>query len=150
MAVAMESAKLVTAGWLARRWRSTAWVWRGVLMALVAGLAVINAAGVYAQLVVAHVGERAASASAVQVRDADLAARIEVGAGKVADLDRQIGQIDAAVAAATQRAKANTAVSVMEGQRKARAALANEREKAAGALAALKAERAHVAARTAS
>jgi hypothetical protein len=46
MAVAMESAKLVTAGWLARRWRSTAWIWRLVLVALVAGLAVINAAGV--------------------------------------------------------------------------------------------------------
>src|SRR5258708_7560444 len=49
MAVAMESAKLVTAGWLARRWRETAWVWRGVLVALVGGLALINATGVYAQ-----------------------------------------------------------------------------------------------------
>jgi hypothetical protein len=48
MAVAMECAKLVTAGWLARRWRTTAWVWRLVLAVLVAGLAVINAAGVYA------------------------------------------------------------------------------------------------------
>jgi hypothetical protein len=28
MAVAMEAAKLVTAGWLARRWRMTAWTWR--------------------------------------------------------------------------------------------------------------------------
>jgi hypothetical protein len=59
MAIAMETAKSVTAGWLARRWRATAWVWRGVLVALVAGLAVINAAGVYAQLVAAHIGERA-------------------------------------------------------------------------------------------
>jgi hypothetical protein len=47
MASAMEAAKLVTAGWLARRWRATVWIWRGVLIALVAGLAVINAAGVY-------------------------------------------------------------------------------------------------------
>jgi hypothetical protein len=46
MAVAMEGAKLVTAGWLARRWRSTAWIWRLILVVLVAGLAVINAAGV--------------------------------------------------------------------------------------------------------
>jgi hypothetical protein len=37
MSVAMESAKLVTAGWLARRWRSTAWIWRTILVALVAG-----------------------------------------------------------------------------------------------------------------
>jgi hypothetical protein len=47
MAVAMESAKLVTAGWLARRWRATAWIWRLVLAALVAGLAAINGVGVF-------------------------------------------------------------------------------------------------------
>ncbi len=146
MALAMEVAKLVTAGWLARSWRTTAWLWRAVLVVLVFGLAVINAAGVYAQLVAAHVGERGAAASAVETQDAALAARIEVAASRMADLDRQIGQIDAAVAAATQRGKATTGVSVMEGQRKARAGLASEREKAAGALASLKAERAAVAA----
>jgi hypothetical protein len=146
MACAMEGAKLVTAGWLARSWRATAWVWRLALMALVFGLAVTNAAGVYAQLVAAHVGERGAAASVIETQDVALAARIEVAASRVADLDRQIGQIDAAVAAATQRGKATTGVSVMEGQRKARASLAGEREKAAGALAALKTERATVAA----
>jgi hypothetical protein len=146
MASAMEAAKLVTAGWLARRWSATAWVWRLVLAVLVAGLAVINAAGVYAQLVAAHVGDRAASAAAVQVQDVDIAARIEVAAGRVADLDRQIAQIDGAVAAATQRGKTGAAVSIIDGQRRARAGLAGEREKAAGALAALKAERATVAA----
>ena len=60
MSCAMEAAKLVTAGWLARRWRATAWLWRLVLVALVAGLAVINATGVYAQLVAAHVRSRGA------------------------------------------------------------------------------------------
>jgi hypothetical protein len=146
MACTMEAAKLVTAGWLARRWRDTLWLWRLVLVALVAGLAVINGVGVFSQLVAAHVGERGAAQSAVDTQDAALAAKIEVAAGRVADLDRQIAQIDAAVTAATQRGKANTAVSVMEGQRKTRAGLAGEREKAAGALATLKAERASVAA----
>jgi hypothetical protein len=37
MAIAMESAKLVAAGWLARRWRGTAWLWRLVLVGLIAG-----------------------------------------------------------------------------------------------------------------
>jgi hypothetical protein len=146
MAVSMEVAKLVTAGWLARSWRATAWIWRLALMAFIFGLAVINAAGVYAQLVAAHVGERGVAQSVVETQDVALAAKIEVAASRVADLDRQIGQLDAAVAAATQRGKATTGVSVMEGQRKARAALAGEREKAAGALASLKAERAAVAA----
>jgi hypothetical protein len=82
MAVAMEPAKLVTAGWLARRWRVTAWIWRLVLVVLVVGLAVINATGVYAQFVAAHVGERGAATSAVETQDAALAARIDVAAHK--------------------------------------------------------------------
>jgi hypothetical protein len=78
MAIAMEGSKLVTAGWLARRWRATALVWRLVLVALVAGLALINAAGVYAQLVAAHVGLRGEAASSqLESKDAVLAARIE-------------------------------------------------------------------------
>jgi hypothetical protein len=146
MAVAMESAKLVTAGWLSRHWRVTAWIWRLVLVVLVAGLAIINAAGVYAQLVAAHVGERGAAASAAQVQGADVDAKIEIAAGKVADLDKQIAAIDNAVSAATQRGKTQTALSAMDSQRKTRAGLAGERDKAADALAALKSERAHVAA----
>jgi hypothetical protein len=134
MAVAMESAKLVTAGFVSRCWRATAWVWRLVLVVLVAGLAVINAAGVYAQLVAAHVGERGAAPAAVQAQGADVDAKIEVAAGRVADLDRQIAQIDAAVAAATQRGKTQAALAAMDSQRKARAGLAGERDNAAGAL----------------
>jgi hypothetical protein len=147
MAVAMESAKLVTAGWLARRWRVTAWVWRLVLIALVAGLAVINAAGVFSQLVAAHIGQRGEAAAAVEVQDATLAARIEVQAKTVADLDTRVAQIDAAVAEATKRGKTSTALAAMEGQRRARAGLVDERKREAGALAALQTERATVAAK---
>src|SRR5215831_3256960 len=51
MTIAMEAAKLVTAGWLASRWSMTAWFWRIALVAFIVGLAVINATGVFAQLV---------------------------------------------------------------------------------------------------
>jgi hypothetical protein len=147
MATAMEVAKLTTAGWLARRWRSTTAMARTVLVTLVGGLAVINATGVYAQLVAAHVGERGAATSAIETRDAVLASRIEVVSNKIADLDRQTGQIDNAVAEATRRGKTSTALSAMEGQRKARAGLASERQREAGVLADLKSERATVAAK---
>src|SRR5258708_6989784 len=33
MSVAMEGAKLVTAAWLARRWRATAWMWEAATVA---------------------------------------------------------------------------------------------------------------------
>src|SRR5262249_22967702 len=107
MAVAMESSKLVTAEWLARRWRVTAWVWRFVLAALVVGLAFINAAGIYAQLVEAHVGERGAIAAAIETQDATLAARIEAAAHAVDDLDRRLGQIDTAIETAAKRGNAS-------------------------------------------
>ncbi len=102
MSTTMEGAKLVTAGWLARRWRATAWIWRLVLVALVAGLAVINATGVYAQLVAAHAGQRGAATSAIETQDAALAARIDVQAHTVADLDRRLGQIDSAIEEVTE------------------------------------------------
>ncbi len=125
-AIAMEGAKLVTAGWLAHRWRGTAWVWRLVLAGLVAGLAIINAAGVYAQLVAAHVGERGAAQWALETQDAALAARIEVAAHSVADLDRRLGQIDTAIEEATKRGRTNAALSAIAEQRKAREALAGQ------------------------
>jgi hypothetical protein len=146
MAVAMEAGKLVTAGWLARRWRVTAWFWRAALVAFVFGLAVINAAGVYAQLVAAHVGDRGAATSAIETQDAALAAKIDVQAHKVADLDRRLGQIDTTIEEAAKRGRTNAALSAMEGQSKARGALVDERNREAGTLAALKAERASVAA----
>jgi hypothetical protein len=127
MAWTMESAKLATAGWRARRWRATAWIWRLVLVALVAGLAVINAAGVYAQLVAAHVGDRVAATLAVETQEATLAARIDVASHNVADLDRRLGQIDSAIEEAARRGKTNAALSTIEGQRKARAGLVDER-----------------------
>ena len=142
MAVTMESAKLVTAGWLARRWRATAWVWRLVLVVLVAGLALINAAGVYAQLVAAHVGERGAATSAIETQDAALAARIEVAAHTVADLDRRLNQVDLAIEEAAKRGRTNTALSAIEAQRKTREALAGQRQREGATLADLKAERA--------
>ena len=127
--------------------RSTAWIWRVALAGFVLGLAVINAGGTYSQLVIAHVGDRSERESYITTRDAELAGKIEVAAHAVADLDTRVGQIDSAVAAATQRGRTTGAMSIMDAQRRSRAGLTSERERAASALAALKAERASVAAR---
>src|SRR5712675_566927 len=67
--------------------------------------------------------------------------RIEVAVHNVADFDRRLGQIDSAIKEAAKRGKTNTALSAIEGQRKARASLVDKRNHEAGALAALKAER---------
>jgi hypothetical protein len=83
---------------------------------------------------------------ALETQDAALAARIEVSAHVVDDLDRRLGQIDTAIDAAAKRGKTSTVLSAIESQKKTRAGLAGERNEAAGALAALKAEHALVAA----
>jgi hypothetical protein len=74
----MEAGKLVAAGWLARRWGQTVLIWRSCLVVMIAGLAVINAAGVFSQLAAAHVGERGAGVAGLEMQDAPLAAQIEV------------------------------------------------------------------------
>jgi hypothetical protein len=147
MSATMEAGKLVTAGWLARHWCSTAWIWRLALAGFVFGLAVINAGGLFSQLVSAHVGERGAAGVAIETQTANLEARIEVSAHAVADLDARVAQIDAAIAEATRRGRTKTAMATMQEQQRARAALTSEREQAAGTLATLKAERASVTAR---
>jgi hypothetical protein len=47
----MEVGKLIIAGWLAAHWSVAGWKLRTVLVALVTGLALINAAGVFGKLV---------------------------------------------------------------------------------------------------
>jgi hypothetical protein len=68
-----------------------------VLLALVAGLAVINQAGVYAQLVAVHVGERGAATAHLEEQTADLDAKIDVQVHTVAELDRRVSQIEPAI-----------------------------------------------------
>jgi hypothetical protein len=97
-------------------------------------------------LVSAHVGERGAAQSDIEMKDAALAAKIEVAAHAVADLDRRLGQIDTTIEEAAKRGRTNTALSAMDAQKKTRAALVGERNREAGTLAAMKAERASVVA----
>jgi hypothetical protein len=80
----------VAGGWLGPSLAHSGWVWRAPVVALVAGLAVINATGVYAQLVAAHVGERGAAQSALEIQAAGIEVRIEKQAHIVATSPRTI------------------------------------------------------------
>jgi hypothetical protein len=148
MGVAMEAAKLVTVGFLAHQWRLLARLSRAVLVTLVAGLAAINAAGVYSQLVAAHFGERVTATSAVETEATGLAAKIEVQTQTVADLDRRAGQIDAAIAEMVKRGRAAGALEAIGAQRKLREALVSQRRHEADTLASLKSEAGAVAAKS--
>src|SRR5215471_4267719 len=148
MGVAMEAAKLVTVAFLAHQWRLIGRLSRAVLVTLVAGLAAINAAGVYSQLVAAHLGDRMTATSTVETEASALAARIEVQSQTVADLDRRLGQIDAAIAEMVKRGRTAGALEAIGAQRKLRETLVSQRRHEADALADLKSQAGAVAAKS--
>ena len=139
---AMELAKLVTAGWLARQWGNVGFMLRIVLIGLIAGLAAINAAGVYSRLVEAHVGATVAAESSIAERMGALDARIDAQGQTVATLDQRLAEIDAAVAKLTERGRASAALAAIAAQRNLRDTLAVSRTKEMAVLTELRADHA--------
>ncbi|HLH94463.1 MAG TPA: hypothetical protein VKW08_05030 [Xanthobacteraceae bacterium] len=139
---AMELSKLVTAGWLARQWRAVGVPLRIVLICLIAGLAAINAAGVYGRLVEAHVSVAVATESSIAERLGALDARIDAQGQSVASLDQRLAEIDSAIAKLTERGRASAALAAIANQRAQREALSASRTKEMASLIELRADRA--------
>jgi hypothetical protein len=138
----MELAKLVTAGWLARQWATVGVSLRLVLIGLVAGLAAINAAGVYGRLVEAHVGAAVAADSSIAERLGALNPRIDAQSQTVAALDQRLAEIDAAIGKLTERGRATAALAAIASERSLRDTLAVSRGKEMAVLVDLRADRA--------
>ena len=142
LAATMEAGKLVIAGWLAAHWRRTNLKMRTVMVALVAGLALINAAGVFGKLVEAHVSVAASSRSGVTERIEALDARVRAQSASVADLDSRIVQIDRAVDESTRLGRVTRAINIATQQRTTRDGLDTQRQAATATLVGLQAQRA--------
>jgi len=145
LAATMEAGKLVIAGWLAAHWRRTNWKMRFVMVALVAGLALINAAGVFGKLVEAHVSVAATSRSGVTERIEALDARVRAQSAVVADLDSRVAQIDRAVDESTRLGRVTRAINIATQQRLTRDGLDTQRQAATTTLVGLQAQRAALA-----
>ncbi len=145
LAATMEAGKLVIAGWLAAHWRRTNWKMRFVMVALVAGLALINAAGVFGKLVEAHVSVAASSRSGVTERIEALDARVRAQTAAVADLDGRIAQIDRAVDELTRLGRVTRAINIATQQRVMRDGLDTQRQAATTTLVGLQTQRAALA-----
>ena len=142
LAATMEAGKLVIAGWLAAHWRQTNWRMRTVMVALVAGLALINAAGVFGKLVEAHVSVAATARSDVTERIEALDARMAAQTAVVADLTGRIAQIDRAVEESTKRGRVTRALNIVTQERTTRDGLDTQRQAATATLVGLQAQRA--------
>ncbi|WP_051379312.1 hypothetical protein [Bradyrhizobium murdochi] len=145
LAATMEAGKLVIAGWLAAHWRRTNWKMRFVMVALVAGLALINAAGVFGKLVEAHVSVAATARSGVTERIESLDARVSAQSTVVADLTNRIAQIDRAVDESTRRGRVTRAINIATQERATRDGLDTQRQAATATLVGLQAQRAALA-----
>jgi hypothetical protein len=146
LAATMEAGKLVMAGWLAAHWRQVGWKMRSVMVALVAGLALINAAGVFGKLVETHVSVAASARSGVTERIEALDARVTAQSAVVADLDNRVAQIDGAVGESTRRGWVTRAITIATQQRVTRDGLETQRQAATTTLVGLQAQRAALAA----
>ena len=142
LAATMEAGKLVIAGWLAAQWRPVGWKMRSVLVALVAGLALINAAGVFGKLVEAHVSVAASARSSITERIETLDARVAAQSATVADLDRRVSQIDKAVEESTRRGRVARAITIATQQRVTRDGFETQRQAATATLVGLQTQRA--------
>ena len=142
LAATMEAGKLVIAGWLAAHWRRVGWKMRSVMVGLVAGLAVINAAGVFGKLVEVHVSVAASARSSVAERIGALDARVAAQSAAVADLDNRVAQIDRAVDESTRRGRVTRAINIATQQRVTRDGLDTQRQAATATLVGLQAQRA--------
>jgi hypothetical protein len=146
LGLTLEATKLVAAGWFVGCWRTVWWPWRAAVIAGIAGLMVVNAAGTFSQLVSAHVGNRGSIIADLGASDATVQAKIEMHGATLAGLDRQIAQLDAAIASATAKGKAKTGLAAVEGQRHAQTDLVEKRKAEAAIVAGLKGDHAQAVA----
>jgi len=144
MGAALEGGKLVAAAWLTEYWRSAPFLLRVVLVAMIGVLMSLNAVGVFGFLTRAHLDHMVAVDLALADRTADTEARLAIQVQTVADLDRRIAQIDAAIEESTRLGRPVGAMTISDQKRRDRADIVAARQREAQALAGLQIEKARI------
>ena len=145
MGATLELGKLVATAWLRHNWCSSTWFLRFVLMGMIAILMVLNGIGVFGFLARAHLERQLALEVVVADRAADVDSRLLVESGVLSGLDKQIGQIDAAIEEMLRRGKLTTALAFGSSLQQNRAQLSLRRQQQASLVAGLQVEKAKVA-----
>ena len=144
MGAALEAGKLVAAAWLTEHWNSAPPLLRLVLVAMIGVLMGLNAVGVFGFLTRAHLEHIMAVDLALADRTADIDARLAIQGQTVADLDRRIAQIDAAIEQSRRLGRPVGAMTIADQKRRDRADIVAERQHQAQALAGLQMEKAKI------
>jgi hypothetical protein len=141
LGVGLETAKIATVGFVAAWWGRLAWFFRITLVLLACGCEVLNASGVFGQLVIAHLQKGAMAEASFERTDAETSGKIDVAQGRLADLDRQIATIDSVIDSATRNGNPKQTARVRREQEPGRAKLVIDRDKVRQELAAVKTSR---------
>jgi hypothetical protein len=148
MGMALEVGKLVATAWLRENWCTAPWALRTALAAMIAVLMALNAVGVFGFLTRAHLERQLAIEVVAVDRTAEIEARLLVQRELLADLDRRIRQIDAAIEESTRRGQPAVAMALGNSLHRARAQLSDSRQHEAQVVAELQLEKAKVAAQS--
>jgi hypothetical protein len=144
MGAALEAGKLVAAAWLTEYWHSAPSLLRLVLVAMIGVSMSLNAVGVFGFLTRAHLDHMAAVDLALADRTAETEARLAIQGQTVADLDRRVAQIDAAIEESTRRGRPVGAMTIADQKRRERADIVAARQREGQALASLQIEKAKI------
>jgi hypothetical protein len=144
MGAVLEAGKLVSAAWLTEHWTSAPPLLRFVLILMIGVLMGLNAVGVFGFLTRAHLDHMASIDLALADRTADVEARLRMQSRTVADIDRRIAQIDAAIEEATHLGRPVGAMTIADQRRRERADIAAERQRESQVLASLQIDKARI------
>jgi hypothetical protein len=139
MGMALEVGKLVATAWLRENWCTAPWALRTGPAGMIAVLMALNAVGVFGFLTRAHLERQLAI---------EVVAALLVQGELLADLDRRIRQIDAAIEESTRRGQPAVAMALGNSLHRARAQLSDSRQQEAQVVAELQVEKAKVAAQS--
>jgi hypothetical protein len=143
MGIALEIAKLSGVAWLGGRYAAPRIV-KYAIVALIGALVALNAIGSYGFLAKAQLDHALAGEAQVTDHKARIDAKNGLAAASVADIDRRIAQIDAAVDETIRRGRTTSAVALTSQVADRRSELVANRARAASALATIAVERAGV------
>ncbi len=144
MGATLEAGKLVAAAWLTQNWSSAPYLLRLILVAMIGVLMSLNAVGVFGFLTKAHLDHMVTVDLALADKAAETEARLAIQAQTVADLDRRIAQIDAAIEESTRLGRPVGAMTIADQKRRDRADIVAARQHEAGTLANLQIDKARV------
>jgi hypothetical protein len=144
MGATLEAGKLVAAAWLTENWHSAPGLLRLILVAMVGALMSLNAVGVFGFLTRAHLDHMVAADLMLADRTADIEARLTIQGQTVADLDRRVAQIDAAIEESTRLGRPIGAMTIADQKRRDRADIVAARQRETQALASLQIDKARI------